>query len=368
MRPPRSGARCRLWPWRAPAARIGSFCPLNSASACRGRGLRPPSGCGGHEGPCGDRGRLMPRHRDAGGGAGWRRPQRIGAIGAAAPGQPAAHRHCLWHGRAGSGGAALLRLEPSPGTAAAYAQAQSALQAANALVRRTQTLLGQHLATRQQLADARKSQADARAALAALAAEGAGAAQILRAPFRAIVTAVSTSPGAIVAQGAALLALARPNALVLRVGVMPDRALAIRPGEPASITPLGAEDSVTGRVVLRGSVVEPTTGLVPVEIALPPGTFLAGTMAKAGIVIGKVHGYIVPHQAILVDDSGAPYVVQAVNMVARKVAVRVLDGSGAENVVAGPLDPAAPLVLAGNYQLENGMRIRLANPDGTAGK
>src|SRR5579883_549927 len=262
-------------------------------------------------------------------------------------------------------GAPLLRLEPSPGTAAAYAQAQSALQAANALVRRTQTLLGQHLATRQQLADARKSQADA---LAALAAEGAGAAQILRAPFRAIVTAVSTSPGAIVAQGAALLALARPNALVLRVGVMPDRALAIRPGEPASITPLGAEDSVTGRVVLRGSVVEPTTGLVPVEIALPPGAFLAGTMAKAGIVIGTVHGYIVPHQAILVDDSGAPYVVQAVNMVARKVAVRVLDGSGAENVVAGPLDPAAPLVLAGNYQLENGMRIRLANPAGTAGK
>src|SRR5579883_2996443 len=254
-------------------------------------------------------------------------------------------------------GAPLLRLEPSPGTAAAYAQAQSALQAANALVRRTQTLLGQHLATRQQLADARKSQADARAALAALAAEGAGAAQILRAPFRAIV-----------AQGAALLALARPNALVLRVGVMPDRALAIRPGEPASITPLGAEDSVTGRVVLRGSVVEPTTGLVPVEIALPPGAFLAGTMAKAGIVIGTVHGYIVPHQAILVDDSGAPYVVQAVNMVARKVAVRVLDGSGAENVVAGPLDPAAPLVLAGNYQLENGMRIRLANPAGTAGK
>ncbi|HZU89912.1 MAG TPA: hypothetical protein VE993_11695, partial [Stellaceae bacterium] len=70
-------------------------------------------------------------------------------------------------------GAPLIRLGPSPATAAAYVQAQSALEAADALVRHTETLLGQHLATRQQLAEAQKSETDARAALAALKAEGA---------------------------------------------------------------------------------------------------------------------------------------------------------------------------------------------------
>lgn len=257
-------------------------------------------------------------------------------------------------------GAPLILLGPSPATAAAYAQARSARHAADGLVERTRTLLAQHLATRQQLADAQKSQADARATLAALEAEGAGAPQTLRAPFHAIVSAVSTSPGAIVAPGMALIDLTRPNALVLRVGVMPDRAAAIRPGEPVRITPLGARDAVAGKVVLRGSVVDPATGLVPVDIALPPGTFLAGEMAAAEIVTGRARGYVVPHAAILVDRRGAPYVVQAVNRIAHEVPVRVLDGDGGRNVVIGPLDPAAPLVLAGNYQLKNGMRVRLA--------
>jgi membrane fusion protein (multidrug efflux system) len=257
-------------------------------------------------------------------------------------------------------GAPLLRLGPSPGTAAAYVQARSALQAASDLVRRTEAMLGQHLATRQQLADAQKSEADAQAALAALEAEGAGAPPILRAPFRAIVTAIATSPGAIVAPGAALIDLARPNALVLRVGVVPERARAIKPGEGVDITPLGIKDPAAGRVVLRGSVVDPTTGLVPVEIAVPPGAFLAGETAEADIVTGEAQGWVVPHTAILVDDEGAPYVVQAVAGVAHKVPVRILDGVGDKNVVTGPLDPAAPLVLAGNYQLENGMKVRLA--------
>lgn len=263
-------------------------------------------------------------------------------------------------------GAPLVLLGPSPATAAAYAQARSALRAADGLLARTRTLLGQHLATRQQLADAGKSQADARATLAALEAEGASAPQTLRAPFRAIANAVSTSPGAIVAPGAALVDLTRPNALVLRVGVMPARAAAIRPGQAVRITPLGRHDAAAGRVVLRGSVVDPASGLVPVDIALPPGTFLAGEMAAAEIVTGRARGYVVPHAAILVDRQGDPYVVQAVNRIARKVPVKVLvsDGDGDTNVVTGPLDPAAPLVLAGNYQLKNGMRVRLPPPAG----
>ncbi|HZU88101.1 MAG TPA: efflux RND transporter periplasmic adaptor subunit [Stellaceae bacterium] len=258
--------------------------------------------------------------------------------------------------------APLILLGPSPATAAAYTQARTALAAANQLVARTQALLGQHLATRQDLAAAEKSAADARATLTELETEGAGAPQILRAPFRAIVTAITTSPGAIVAQGAALIDLARPNALVLRVGVVPEQALSIKPGEAVGITPLGAKDPAMGRVVLRGSVVDPATGLVPVGITVPPGFFLAGQMAEADIVTGKAEGYIVPHTAILVDESGAPYVVQAVNKVARKVPVRILDSVGDKNIVAGPLDPAAPLVLEGNYQLDTGMKVRVAIP------
>jgi membrane fusion protein, multidrug efflux system len=125
----------------------------------------------------------------------------------------------------------LIRLRPSPTTTASYSQAIAAVRAADEEVPRTRMLLTQHLATRQQLAAAEKTAADAGAALAALKAEGAGSPQILRAPFPAIVTAVSTTPGAIVAQGAALLDLARPSELVLHAGVVPSQAIAIQPGD-----------------------------------------------------------------------------------------------------------------------------------------
>ena len=265
-------------------------------------------------------------------------------------------------------GAALIRLGPTPQAAAAYTQARSALRAATQLVDRTRTMLAEHLATAQQLADAIKTQADARATLAELDAEGAGGAQILRAPFPAIVAAISTSPGAIVAQGAVLLDLARTNALVLEVGVVPEQATTIRPGNRVDIMAVGEKEPASGKVVLRGRLVDPRTGLVPVDVALPPGPFLAGEMAEAHIVTGEARGYEVPHEAILVSDSGNAYVVQAIDMVAKKVPVRVLAAGGAQDVVDGPLDPAWPIVLAGNYQLDDGMRVRIAGRDGAPAK
>jgi membrane fusion protein, multidrug efflux system len=261
--------------------------------------------------------------------------------------------------------APLLRLGPSPTTAASYTQAVTALQAANEEVQRTRTLLGQHLATRQQLATAEKAAADAQAALAALKSEGAGGPQTLRAPFPAIVTAVSTSLGAIVAEGAALLDLARPSELVLHAGVVPGQAVAIKTGDAASIVPLGERQAANGQVLLRGSVVDPKTGLVPVDVSLPASGFFAGEMAQVNIVVGKAEGYVVPHPAILVDDQGAPYVVQAVGGRARQVPIQIVLSDGAKDVIAGALDPAAPLVLAGNHQLTDGMVIRDANSQGT---
>ena len=75
-------------------------------------------------------------------------------------------------GQAVASGAPLVLLRPTPSTQAAYAQAVSALKVASEAAGRTQQLLSQFLATRQQLADAQKAEGDARAALEALQAQG----------------------------------------------------------------------------------------------------------------------------------------------------------------------------------------------------
>lgn len=260
-----------------------------------------------------------------------------------------------------AGGAPLIRLLPSPQSAAAYAQAQTAQRTADQLVERTRAMVGQHLATRQQLAEAIKAAADARAALAALKAEGADGPQILTARAAAVITAIPVTSGAIVAPGAALIDLADTEGLVLTVGVMPAQAVAVRKGNAVRVKRLGDIEPIAGKVVLRGAALEPATGLVPVEVAIPDGSLLAGEMARADIVTGEIAGYIVPHAAILVENTGATYVVEAPDMVARKVPVRILASDGDRDVIDGRLDPAAALVLSGNHQLADGMRVRLSN-------
>lgn len=265
-------------------------------------------------------------------------------------------------------GAKLIRLVPSPTVATSYAQARSALGVARQLAGRTRKMVSQHLATQQQLADAEKSESDARAVLSALKAQGAAGPSLVRAPFNAVVTAISTTRGAIVSEGTALLDLAQPEGLILKVGVTPVQASKIRAGQGATVTPIGGTASVAGTVILTASIVDPASGLVPVEIALPTKGFRPGEMAEAVIATGRVNGYVVPHQAVLVNDDGKPYVVQAVDRRAKLVPVNVLVADGNRDVISGPLIGSAPLILDGAHQLEDGMKVRFASPDKKAAK
>jgi len=260
-------------------------------------------------------------------------------------------------------GAPLLKLVPSPETTAAYAQAQSAYKVAEQLAARMQQMFTQHLATALQLADAQKAQADAQANLAALKAQGAARAQVLHAPFRAVVLHLRATPGMVASAGTALLELASPEKAVLKVGVVPAQAALVGNGNPASVAAVGEAQRWPARVVQRGSMIDPSSGLVPIEIALPPGHFLPGEAGDATITVGQTQGYVVPRAAILVNDQGGTYVVQDAGMKARKVEVSVVGAHGNEQVVRGAgLNPGQPLVLSGNYQLDDGMRMRVAQP------
>ncbi|TAL76737.1 MAG: efflux RND transporter periplasmic adaptor subunit [Burkholderiaceae bacterium] len=259
-------------------------------------------------------------------------------------------------------GAPLLQLVPGAQTAAAFVQAQSALQDAEQQVARTRRMLAQHLATSQQLANDVKALSDAKVALDALKAQGAGGAKTLRAPFRAIVSHVTVAPGALVASGTPLVELENPNSLTLRVGVTPPEARLINMGNTVAVTALAGHEALDGAVLRRGSLIDPATGLVLVDISLPADHLFPGEAARAAITVGQTQGFVVPHSAILVDNRGKPYVVQADGKNARKVPVQVAGTYGDEDVIHGAgLKADQPLVLTGNYQLEDGMQIRLAD-------
>lgn len=256
-------------------------------------------------------------------------------------------------------GAPLLRLTPSPTSQLAYRQAQDEIALATELAARTQTMVTGHLATEEQLLQAQKDVADARSALAALQAQGANGAHTVKAPFAAIVTSVEAAQGAIVSEGDGLVQLAQPGAVEVEAGVVPSDAMSINAGDPVKLTPIGGGAPFEGKIVFRGAFVDLSDGLVSVDVSVQAGQAMLGEMFRADITAGVVHGYIVPHAAVLIDDLGDNYIVQAHNMTAKQVQVQVLEEANGEDVINGPVDAHAPVILAGNYQLDDGMSIRV---------
>lgn len=266
-------------------------------------------------------------------------------------------------------GAPLLKLTPDAQTSAAYAQARTSVRAAKQVVAHTREMFSRHLATSIQLANAQKAEADAISTLAALKAQGAEGPRILRASSHAIVVRLSVSRGQLVTSGSSLATLAKPEDLILRAGATPVEAALIHSGDLARVDTLTGHQDIRGRVSTRGATIDSATGLVPIDVALPSDKFMPGEAAKATVTVGQTQGYVVPHGAILADENGDPYVVQADGMVARKVAVHIVGSHGDEDVIRGVgLLAGQKLVLSGNYQLGDGMRIRFSDKKPGSGK
>ena len=127
-------------------------------------------------------------------------------------------------------GERLLDFGASPAAISTYQQAESALAVARSQRAHVAQLLGQQLATRDQLAQADKAVGDAQAALDALQREGAdNPTQTLTAPFDGIVATVPVAQGDRVQPGAALLTLTRLDGLVVTIGIDPGDRNRVRP-------------------------------------------------------------------------------------------------------------------------------------------
>ena len=255
-------------------------------------------------------------------------------------------------------GQKLVELTPSPSSVSSYEQAKSALSLATNIVQRTRSLVGSHLATEQELVQSENDQADAQAAFSALKAQGAEGVYDITAPFDAIVTQLQATPGEVVS-GSLLVELTQPDGLMLTAGVVPSEAMSVENGNSVTLTPIGGGKPLQGKVVFRGSFVDATSGLVPVDVSVPQGEALLGEMFRADIDVGYVKGYVVPHHAVLVNDAGLPYVVQSDKLIAKTVMVQVLNSVPGEDVISGPLDPSMPLVVDGAYQMDDGTQIRV---------
>ena len=266
-------------------------------------------------------------------------------------------------GQAVRKGQLLATLRSDASSALAYNQAQTAVSFAQSELGRMTTLKAQQLATQAQVDAARKALTDAQAQLRSLQQQGAGQTlTTVKSPEDGVVLAVSAAPGDLLAVGSPLLQLGRSGSLQALAGVPPEDAQHLQPGQPVRLRAVfNPAQHWQGTIRSVGAAINPKTQRLDVLIALPaqPGLPAAGTSVQADMVLGRWRGWVVPRDAVLQDERGA-YLYQDDQGKARRVPVQIALESGLHTGITGALDPKLPLVVAGNYELRDGMALRLA--------
>lgn len=266
-------------------------------------------------------------------------------------------------------GAPLAELEPDPTALLAYRQAATAVDVARGELARTEQLYQQQLATQSQLAQAKKTLSDADQALAAQRKLGAiSNRQRITAPFDGIVTTLGIAQGAQLQAGASLMQLAKSSANGVGSGARvvvsaePADSVRIRAGMPVMLRPLSASSGATfrGTVQMVGRAIDSQTQLVNVaaDVADPTAMLMPGMRLAADIAISQQQHWIVPRSAVLRDARG-DYVFQVDRGHARRVNVVTAVDQGATLGVDGGLNAGWPIVAIGNYELKDGMAVRV---------
>jgi membrane fusion protein (multidrug efflux system) len=261
-------------------------------------------------------------------------------------------------------GTALATLASDPNVQMAFQQAAGAVRFAQNELQRIQRLFGLQLATESQVDAARKALQDAEANLAAQKKLGGdlGVATV-KAPFDGVVVTLNVAQGDRIQPGAAILQLGHTDSLRVQLGIEPSQSRLVKVGMPVALSPLQSQNqTVNGKINELQDLVDPKTQLVNAVVVLPisAANFLVPGMHAQGVIqIGQHEEWAVPRQAVLNDDNGA-YIFQVVQGKAHRV--NVTKGIESQELIGieGKLDPKLPVVVLGNYELQEGMKVREA--------
>jgi RND family efflux transporter MFP subunit len=261
-----------------------------------------------------------------------------------------------------SRGTPLATLTSDPNARLAYAQAVSAVSFAQGELRRTQELFTLQLATQSQVDAARRALVDAEAMLAAQRQlGGAIGTATVTAPFDGVVDSVEVAQGDRIMPGAVIVQLGHTDMLRVRLGIEPADARLVRVGMPVLLRSLDdSTKSVTVAITESQGVVDPRTLLINAVAMVPASraTFLLPGMYVRGMIdVGRHLSWAAPRAAVLTDTAGA-YVFQVSGGKAHRV--NVTQGAPSQGMIPinGPLDPRLPIVVLGNYELQDGMTVR----------
>jgi membrane fusion protein, multidrug efflux system len=257
-------------------------------------------------------------------------------------------------------GAAVIDLDPSSDSRLELLEAKSAAEAATQDFQQTKARYASHLATNQDLLASQQNLQSATLKLQSLQSEGAGSSKQLKSAAGGLVIRVDAQEGQLIPGGAALVEIAAPAALQVRLGVEPQDAAVIHPGDQVSLLELrDGSSALAGTVRMVSQQVDPDTRMIDVFVTLPPdaslpmGDYLSGELSVAG-----ADGLVVPVSAVLPDDEGySIFTVEQGKAVQHKVSVAAKNDQSAQ-ISGDGLAAGQSIVVSGNLELADGMSVK----------
>lgn len=257
----------------------------------------------------------------------------------------------------------LLEVITAPDARMQFLQAKSAVGFAKRELVRQQQLLVEQLTTKTQLDMVRKKLKDARTTLDALHKRGLNKIEeTLYAPTNGIITQLNISQGQRVPTNTTVALIATQEHLIARLGIEPEDLSDVQPGTPVTIISVFVPDiKVTSQIREVHAMINPRTHLVEVLAPIPGQQ--AGKLVLGSRIIGTIHlpshmALVVPRSAVLGTKNKA-YLFTVSKGRAQRILVHT--GIRTEKLieVSGDIQAGDRVVTSGNYELRNGMAVRI---------
>ncbi|MGA9750850.1 MAG: efflux RND transporter periplasmic adaptor subunit [Acidobacteriota bacterium] len=265
-------------------------------------------------------------------------------------------------GQAASRGMLLMTVTGSPDAKLALVQARAQAHSDAETYHQVEARHRLKLADDATLAQAKGAFEASEARLKSLEARGLAEAHPLASPVDGTVLRLPFSQGAVVPAGTALAEVAGLAHLEALLGLEPGDAHDLHPGAPVDLDMVGDHGGPPLKGVLSSvsPAINPSTRLVDAYVALPRGCSLPlGAYVRGTFTLTSAKGLVVPYAAVLPAGSGGVlYTVRDGRAVRHEVRV-VVETSDEAQVSAPGLAAGDLAVVTGNYELENGMAVKV---------
>jgi membrane fusion protein (multidrug efflux system) len=256
----------------------------------------------------------------------------------------------------------LIEIAPSPESRFGLQEARAQRDMANNSLDLVNQRYKMKLATRQDLVSAQQTSQAAQLKVKKLEEQGIDAPQTLLAHARVLVSQINVGQGQIIAPGVSLLEMIDQNQLSVRLGIENEVIDLLKTGQSVGLYRVSAPEQkpIPATIGLITKQVNPQTRMVDVFVVPQAGDrLLLNEYIEGRIIVKSDQGFVVPISAVLPEEQTyILYTVEKDHAVKHQVRVGIKTAQQVQ-VYGDDLKEGQPVVVSGNYELENNMAVEM---------